>query len=80
MQKASAQAQGIHVKLSKLFDDKIIAAEWKHLMEIYHAVYYPLGCGERTTEEAMNQRLAEADRLRQSILSKMEDELTKEKD
>ena len=80
MQKASAQAQGMYVKLSKLFDNKTIDTEWKQLTEVYHSIYYPLGRGERTTEEAMNQRLVEADRLRQSILGKMEDELTGRKE
>jgi len=81
VQRASAQAKGIGIKLSMLFSDPTIAQEWTQAMKIYHDAHYPLGRSEERSkingeyESFLNEKLRPADSLLGSMIEKMRAEL-----
>ena len=81
VQKASARASGVGIKLSMLFSDPAIAQEWKQAMKIYHDAHYPLGRPEERGkineeyEKLLNEKLRPADPLLESMIEKMQAEL-----
>ena len=81
VQKASAKAKGMGVKLSMLFSDQTIAQEWEQAMKVYHDAHYPLGRPEERNkinkeyENTLNEKLKPAESLLDSMVSKMRAEL-----
>ena len=81
VQRASARANGMGIKLSMLFSDPAVAQEWKRAMKIYHDAHYPLGRPEERGkineeyEKLLNEKLKPADLLLESIVEKMQAEL-----
>ena len=81
IQKASAKARGMSVKLSMLFSDQTVAQEWEQAMKVYHDAHYPLGRPEERNkinkeyENTLNEKLKPAESRLDSMISKMRAEL-----